>query len=328
VSALAQETRPSFLCACGCGEEVNPKARLVRLLRDRGKTHVAIALEIGVSRHYVSILLSNPPQFIKGHSRKPGPRPIRNCDNCGEPYKQQGPRQLHCRKQECHWLDHERRILAPWNETQERKAERLQQSTRRQRDLRLATDPYVWRSPEEVERDRTEELRAVKREADDELFQLIEAQEKDGYWVNRRWEISLDEPFQSPGKEDEGRFGDRHGLARYASTGSTIDAELDRERLWELVGDMHPDDVARMDDHSLARLQARLAEEGLATPKVTQSERERLREPDKHSGSHIKKSKSRGGKRRRKEQIALMKGHRPSRKQPKRWTREKVKDAW
>lgn len=103
--------------------------------------------------------------------------------------------------------------------------------------------------------------------------------------------------------------------------------EYDAKRLGEIVGDMAPEDVAKMDSHSLQRLQERLREEGLVTIGVQKSERERLRDPEKHSGGGIAKSKSRGGKRRRKEQVALMSGKRPSYKQPKRWSRETIEDA-
>jgi hypothetical protein len=80
-------------------------------------------------------------------------------------------------------------------------------------------------------------------------------------------------------------------------------AEL-AHRLREIVGDIGPEDVQRMDAWTLERLQARLLAEGITPSRPQESERERLKTPERHSGERHTKAPLIPGKKKRREKVA------------------------
>lgn len=95
----------------------------------------------------------------------------------------------------------------------------------------------------------------------------------------------------------------------YDVTASQNDGPLSdilNARLWELVGDS---DIGRLSEHQLTRLREQLVAEGISGPAVQQSERERLREPERHAGERIKRGGGHGGKRGRSQQSEVTRQH-------------------
>lgn len=85
--------------------------------------------------------------------------------------------------------------------------------------------------------------------------------------------------------------------------------EQDALTLRKIVGDMGPDDVARLSAWDLSRLQDRLRDAGFLPSSVQQRERVRLRLPEVHTGAAAKTGSSRGGRRNRAQQQQVTQDH-------------------
>lgn len=100
--------------------------------------------------------------------------------------------------------------------------------------------------------------------------------------------VTLDAPLikTSDRFDDGGSWGDVISDAN-SDPADVYELELLRERLWALVGDA---DIARLGDYELERLREKLLDEGLVTrPGIQQKERVRLREPERHSGTNVRR---------------------------------------
>lgn len=118
-------------------------------------------------------------------------------------------------------------------------------------------------------------------------------------------------------ESEEGATGERTGFLTKGVAplqSPAADVEYEQERLSNLldrlVGNATPEDILRMDDSTREALARRLTDEGFGPGRVLESERERLREPNRHAGASIAKAAGHGGGRRsRAEQKQVTREH-------------------
>lgn len=120
------------------------------------------------------------------------------------------------------------------------------------------------------------------------------------YWLGGRWLPSLDAQIH-----DDNRMERHEKIADPLTADPLVAVEQSelRDTLLRLAGTLEPDDVLRMDGDTLEWVREKLRAEGLVPRGTTIAERERLAEPNRHSGEGIKRTKSQhGGKRTRAQQ--------------------------
>lgn len=139
--------------------------------------------------------------------------------------------------------------------------------------------------------------------------------------------ISLDAARSFEGGEGS-EFYDRVITDRVEDPAAVAVRDFASSRLRQIVGDMAPEDVQRMTAWDLDRLRARLADAGLVPNGVQDQERERLRDPRRHSGERVAKAPMIPGKKKRKQKVEHKaanrnrgNSNRPSQKPRKRWER-------
>lgn len=106
--------------------------------------------------------------------------------------------------------------------------------------------------------------------------------------------------------EDGGgsEFYERVLSSRVEDPFAVVVQDSDSTSLWQIVGDMTPEDVQRMTAWDLDRLRSRLADAGLVPDGVQDAERDRLRDPTRHAGAKVQHAPSLPGKKKRREKVA------------------------
>lgn len=340
--SLRRAPSQSDCCECGCGELLSAKVRAARYLHAEGFSFAEIGREIGASPKYARAIINGSstqgaPRFVKGHNAKTAKWRTVECAWCGRSFRTSSRDVvLVCNgREECsliRWMIHLYGSDQVWDELRKRPVSAWRYlSTDRWRkcetnhargkpafaDAEFLQEKVLWLEGHASDRLRKLEdkwiAKATRQHARDlaaeekrrrEVQRQVDREERKGEPSLFPASLSLEQPVRTLS----------HGEVR--TLGQTLvgapdpSHELDRERLWEIVGDMRPEDVARMDDHSLARLQHRLLSEGLVDIKVTKDERERLRDPNPHSGASIPKiGRKHGGKRTRKQQQQVTRTH-------------------
>jgi len=74
------------LCACGCGEQINPLYDQIRVLREQRMTFAVIGKELGIDKKYAQLLHRKPPKFVKGHVGKTIKWVKVKCRACGHEF--------------------------------------------------------------------------------------------------------------------------------------------------------------------------------------------------------------------------------------------------
>lgn len=331
MSAAAQEEIAEFVCQCGCGEPLARVQRAHDLVR-AGATHQQAANIIGCCRENVSILIRKPPRFLVGHYR------------ATDQHRQ-------------NMLASMARIKAQRLEQQRITVERIRADRQREAEerLRIREEKLAiavvarLQLKEEGRQRRLEDLWIRQAAADQkrlmrqratlrsglvaDLKKRIKAEERGERGQDTTYGVlSLDAPitdaFDGGAGWHEFSGGNQLRLPPVEDPADLVAQDETSARIRQLVGNLDLEDVARMDSASLARLQDRLRSEGLVHFSVSQDERGRLRDPQRHAGGSIQKAHGHYSKKTRQQKIAHKaanraggNSNRPSQKPKKRWER-------
>lgn len=297
-------------CACGCGDLLSAKVRAARYLYAEGFGYAQIGREIGTSPRYVRTIIKGsstqgPPRFLPGHSARLAEWRTETCAWCERPFRtsaheKQPTLRRFCLAPECRQIDWifsmsaDDALAISLLRSQEPQSYTRPTTARLKLFGVLELDEHEQRlaAREEVKKNREARLedawiRRATREQAKEMEKRAKAQRAAQRALDLQ-ERAADRsllyeamPLDAPVSGDNAAFTWGDVLAD--TSGEPL-AELDRQRFWEIVGDITPDDVARMDEWTLHRLREHLASEGLVHISITEKERERLRAPVRHTG--------------------------------------------
>lgn len=200
-----------FLCACGCGEQVNPVYVQAKMLRDKGMMPAAIAREMCVSRGYIKTLLRKPPRYVRGHTGRVVHRTAKylSCRSCGTvwyAYHPEDEERRHDCAEALRWAEYRVQRTLRWEGFLN--TDRGTGAIRSRRDLRAEVRRMHQMSSRKVRKARAA-YRLMRREQE-ELERLISQQKKDANrdvrstaWMPTSWDRSLNAPV-GVGENSEG----------------------------------------------------------------------------------------------------------------------------